>query len=134
MPEMNCPMIPERNKSGKKIATVVMVPANSGIPNSRMVSTAASARVRPCATLPLIPSTITIAESTRIPIDRISAKREIKLMVFPTTRKATKAIMNESGIEIAAITDSRNPTNRRSTRNTNATVCKPFAVKPKRSS
>ena len=77
------PIMPLTNIIGSSAATMVSVATMVGLPTSATASTAASAGLR----LPSIPqcramfSTITIASSTRMPIEKMSANRLTRLIV-----------------------------------------------------
>ena len=77
------PISPETNSIGSSAATTVSVATTVGLPTSATASTAACARLRPSriAQWRAMFSTTTIASSTRMPIEKISANRLTRLIV-----------------------------------------------------
>ena len=97
---MNLPIIPGQNNNGKKGASVVMVPANTGINTSPAAILAEVVAVNfplPATKILCVFSITTIASSTIIPSPNNNAKSTMKFRVIcvPTTKspagKNTKA-------------------------------------------
>ena len=77
------PIRPETNSMGSRAATTVKVATMVGLPTSATASTVACARVRPSfmAQCRAMFSIMTMASSTRMPIEKIRANRLTRLMV-----------------------------------------------------
>ena len=105
------PISPETNSIGNSAATTVRVAMIVGLPTSATASTAASMRLRSSdmAQCRAMFSIITIASSTRIPIEKISANRLTRLMVKPITLEANMVSMIVVGMTIAVTPASRQP-------------------------
>jgi hypothetical protein len=75
--------MPLTNIIGRSAAMIVSVATIVGLPTSATASTAASARPRPSriAQLRAMFSTTTMASSTRMPMEKISANRLTRLIV-----------------------------------------------------
>ncbi len=75
--------MPETNSIGSNAATTVRVATTVGLPTSATASMAAVMRSRPSpiAQWREIFSTTTMASSTRMPMEKISANRLTRLMV-----------------------------------------------------
>ena len=82
-----------------------------GLPTSATASTAASIRLRSSgmAQCRAIFSIITIASSTRIPIEKISANRLTRLIVKPMILEANMVSMIVVGMTMAVTAASRQP-------------------------
>ena len=76
-------MRPDTNSIGNSAATTVRVATTVGLPTSATASTAAVIRARPSfiAQCRAMFSTTTMASSTRMPMEKISANRLTRLMV-----------------------------------------------------
>ena len=77
------PIRPDTNSIGSSAATTVSVATTVGLPTSATASMVACSRGRPSriAQWRAMFSTTTIASSTRMPIEKISANRLTRLMV-----------------------------------------------------
>ena len=77
------PIRPDTNIIGRSAATMVSVATMVGLPTSATAAIAASVRLRPSfiAQWRAMFSTTTIASSTRMPIEKMSANRLTRLMV-----------------------------------------------------
>ena len=100
---MNFPMIPGQKSNGKKGASVVTVPANTGINTSPAAIRAAmpvGMRPFPCIKMRWVFSITTMASSTIIPSPNNSANSTIKLRVTcePTIRSAAGRNTNATNI------------------------------------
>jgi hypothetical protein len=105
------PIRPETNSMGRSAATTVRVAMIVGLPTSATASTAASIRLRSSgmAQCRAIFSIITIASSTRMPIEKISANRLTRLIVKPITFDANIVSMIVVGMTMAVTPASRQP-------------------------
>ena len=122
---------PLRMKRTENIDTVVSVPVISGVLNSLMVRNAACrlSMVGSSFILRFIPSTITMAESTRIPIARMRANRLTKFIVLPVILRPMKPITNDRGMALPATKPSRQPIAMIKTKITKTTVVAPDVLK-----
>src|SRR6056297_4310634 len=124
---MNWPITPVTMNKPTNIDIVVKVPEVSGAANSRTVAIAAAclSMVESAFIRRFIPSTTTMAESTKIPTPKMSEKRERKLILLSEKYSPIKPNKNERGIANPANKPSRQPIATTSNKITKATVCKP---------
>ena len=103
------------------------MPEISGAENSRTAEMAASRLSIEGLSfiLRLIPSTITMAESTKIPIPRIREKRLRKLIVLPERYRPINPNRKDKGMAVPASKPSRQPMVKISKSTTKVTVCSP---------
>ena len=96
---------------GSSAATTVSVAMIVGLPTSATASTVASIRLRPSAIAQwrAIFSIITIASSTRMPIEKISANRLTRLIVKPMMFDANMVSRIVVGMTTAVTPASRQP-------------------------
>ena len=115
-------MRPETNAIGSKAAITVNVAKMVGPPTSSTAIGMMSARV-PLSILKCrcTFSTITMASSTRMPIEKISANRDTRLIVNPQAQEANKVAASVTITAVPTTTASRLPT-ASSTRSTTEVV------------
>src|SRR6056297_145886 len=121
---MNWPITPVTMNKPTNIDIVVKVPEVSGAANSRTVAIAAAclSMVESAFIRRFIPSTTTMAESTKIPTPKMSEKRERKLILLSEKYSPIKPNKNERGMANPANKPSRQPIATTSNRITKATV------------
>ncbi len=105
----NFPRTPVIRRSGRKAAQVVAVDAATGHITSSVPRMAARRRESPPSTCRCTFSIITIASSTTMPTESVSAKSESRLMVMPICCITIIPPARATGMPIAAISPLRKP-------------------------
>jgi hypothetical protein len=104
------PISPETNIIGNSATMMVRVAMMVGLPTSATASIAAwIASFAPRAQCRAMFSTTTMASSTRMPIEKISANRLTRLMVKPISQEANRVSRMVVGITTMTTMPSRQP-------------------------
>ena len=100
MTTMNLPMFPSTKARGRKAATEVRMVKTTGLPTSRVPSTAACTRPFPSSRWEKMFSPTTTASSTTMPRARMKAKRESMLIDTSKGSMSRKLPRKEMGMPI----------------------------------
>ena len=104
------PIRPETKAMGSSAAMTVKVARMVGLPTSSTAGGMASMRVLPPRRMcRWMFSTITMASSTRMPIEKISANSDTRLMVNPIAQDANSVIARVSTTALPTTMASRQP-------------------------